>query len=182
MALDKFPLNSVFSALPSEPLQVVNIAILPVVIVVNVTNYTKHNFLFVVTLEISNYVNLKKNARKIMMLVCGNRNDIRQESHWKYYQKLFHYRLLTYNNTINGINSIYNTKTRYKLRNTSTQNNKRATTDLKYQWNIPADYIEDNKRKIIYYNTYTISHPLLVPWSWKSRDIPLPTFWATPGL
>ena len=26
------------------------------------------------------------------------------------------------------------------------------------------------------------SHPLLVPRSWKSRAIPLPTFWATPGL
>jgi hypothetical protein len=26
------------------------------------------------------------------------------------------------------------------------------------------------------------THPLLVPWSWKSRAIPLPTFWATPGL
>ena len=26
------------------------------------------------------------------------------------------------------------------------------------------------------------SHPLLVPRSWKSRAIPLPTLWATPGL
>ena len=26
------------------------------------------------------------------------------------------------------------------------------------------------------------THPLLVPWSWKSRAIPLPTIWATPGL
>jgi len=26
------------------------------------------------------------------------------------------------------------------------------------------------------------THPLLVPWSRKSRDIPLPTLWATPGL
>ena len=26
------------------------------------------------------------------------------------------------------------------------------------------------------------THPLLVPRSWKSRVIPLPTFWATPGL
>jgi len=26
------------------------------------------------------------------------------------------------------------------------------------------------------------THPLLVPQSWKSRAIPLPTFWATPGL
>ena len=26
------------------------------------------------------------------------------------------------------------------------------------------------------------THPLLVPWSWKSRAIPLPTLWATPGL
>jgi len=25
-------------------------------------------------------------------------------------------------------------------------------------------------------------HPLLVPRSWKSKAIPLPTFWATPGL
>ena len=25
------------------------------------------------------------------------------------------------------------------------------------------------------------THPLLVPWSWKSRAIPLLTFWATPG-
>ena len=25
-------------------------------------------------------------------------------------------------------------------------------------------------------------HPLLVPRSWKSRAIPLPTLWATPGL
>ena len=25
-------------------------------------------------------------------------------------------------------------------------------------------------------------HPLRVPRSWKSRDIPLPTLWATPGL
>ena len=25
-------------------------------------------------------------------------------------------------------------------------------------------------------------HPLLVPWSWKSRAIPLPTLWATPDL
>ena len=25
------------------------------------------------------------------------------------------------------------------------------------------------------------SHPLLVPWSWKSRAIPLPTLWATTG-
>ena len=24
-------------------------------------------------------------------------------------------------------------------------------------------------------------HPLLVPWSWKSRAIPLPTIWATTG-
>jgi hypothetical protein len=27
-----------------------------------------------------------------------------------------------------------------------------------------------------------ITHPHLVPWSWKSRAIPLPTLWATPGL
>ena len=27
-----------------------------------------------------------------------------------------------------------------------------------------------------------ITYPLLVPWSWKSRAIPLPTLWATPGL
>ena len=26
------------------------------------------------------------------------------------------------------------------------------------------------------------THPLLVPQSWKSRAIPLPTLWATPGL
>jgi hypothetical protein len=26
------------------------------------------------------------------------------------------------------------------------------------------------------------THSLLVPWSWKSRAIPLPTLWATPGL
>ena len=26
-----------------------------------------------------------------------------------------------------------------------------------------------------------ITHPLLVPWSWKSRAIPLPTLWATTG-
>jgi len=26
------------------------------------------------------------------------------------------------------------------------------------------------------------THPLLVPRSWKSRAIPLPTFWAKPGL
>jgi len=26
------------------------------------------------------------------------------------------------------------------------------------------------------------TRPLLVPWSWKSRAIPLPTLWATPGL
>jgi len=26
------------------------------------------------------------------------------------------------------------------------------------------------------------THPLLVPWSWKSKAIPLPTLWATPGL
>jgi len=26
------------------------------------------------------------------------------------------------------------------------------------------------------------TYPLLVPRSWKSRDIPLPTLWATPGL
>ena len=26
------------------------------------------------------------------------------------------------------------------------------------------------------------THPLLVPWSWKSRAITLPTLWATPGL
>ena len=26
------------------------------------------------------------------------------------------------------------------------------------------------------------THPLLVPRSWKSRVIPLPTLWATPGL
>ena len=26
------------------------------------------------------------------------------------------------------------------------------------------------------------THPLLVPRSWKSRPIPLPTLWATPGL
>ena len=26
------------------------------------------------------------------------------------------------------------------------------------------------------------THPLLVPWSWKSRVIPLPTLWATTGL
>ena len=25
------------------------------------------------------------------------------------------------------------------------------------------------------------THPLLVPWSWKSRAIPLPTLWASPG-
>jgi len=26
------------------------------------------------------------------------------------------------------------------------------------------------------------THPLLVPQSWNSRAIPLPTLWATPGL
>jgi len=26
------------------------------------------------------------------------------------------------------------------------------------------------------------THPLLMPWSWKSRAIPLPTLWATLGL
>ena len=26
------------------------------------------------------------------------------------------------------------------------------------------------------------THPLLVPLSWKSRSVPLPTLWATPGL
>jgi len=26
------------------------------------------------------------------------------------------------------------------------------------------------------------THPFLVPRSWKSRVIPLPTLWATPGL
>jgi len=26
------------------------------------------------------------------------------------------------------------------------------------------------------------THPLLVPRSWKSRAIPLPSLWATPGL
>jgi len=26
------------------------------------------------------------------------------------------------------------------------------------------------------------TQPLLVPWSWRSRSIPLPTIWATPGL
>jgi len=26
------------------------------------------------------------------------------------------------------------------------------------------------------------THPLLVPWPWKSKAIPLPTLWATPGL
>jgi len=26
------------------------------------------------------------------------------------------------------------------------------------------------------------THPLLVPGSWKSRAIPVPTLWATPGL
>jgi len=26
------------------------------------------------------------------------------------------------------------------------------------------------------------THPLLVPLSWNSRAIPLPTLWATPGL
>jgi len=26
------------------------------------------------------------------------------------------------------------------------------------------------------------THPLLVPRSWKSRAMPLPTLWATPGL
>jgi len=26
------------------------------------------------------------------------------------------------------------------------------------------------------------THPLLVPRSWKSRDMPLTTLWATPGL
>jgi hypothetical protein len=26
------------------------------------------------------------------------------------------------------------------------------------------------------------THPLLVPWSWKSKGIPLPTLCATPGL
>ena len=26
------------------------------------------------------------------------------------------------------------------------------------------------------------THLLLVPWSWKSRAIPLPTLWATPDL
>ena len=25
------------------------------------------------------------------------------------------------------------------------------------------------------------THPFLVPWSWKSRAIPLPNFWATAG-
>jgi hypothetical protein len=25
------------------------------------------------------------------------------------------------------------------------------------------------------------THPLLVPWSWKSRAIPLPNLWATTG-
>jgi hypothetical protein len=27
----------------------------------------------------------------------------------------------------------------------------------------------------------TTTHPLIVPWSWKSRAIPLPTLWATTG-
>ena len=26
------------------------------------------------------------------------------------------------------------------------------------------------------------THPLLLPQSWKSRAVPLPTLWATPGL
>jgi len=26
------------------------------------------------------------------------------------------------------------------------------------------------------------THPLLVPWSWNSRAIPLPILWATPGV
>ena len=26
------------------------------------------------------------------------------------------------------------------------------------------------------------THPLLVPWPWNTRAIPLPTLWATPGL
>jgi len=25
------------------------------------------------------------------------------------------------------------------------------------------------------------THPILVPWSWKSRAIPLTSLWATPG-
>jgi len=25
------------------------------------------------------------------------------------------------------------------------------------------------------------THPLLVPWSWKDRALPLPTLWATTG-
>jgi hypothetical protein len=54
MALDKFPLNSVFSGnlCFAVPLQVVNIAILPVAIVACVTSYINPNFLFVVTLEV----------------------------------------------------------------------------------------------------------------------------------
>jgi len=31
-------------------------------------------------------------------------------------------------------------------------------------------------------NVLLTTHPLLVPPSWKSRAIPLPTLWATPGL
>jgi hypothetical protein len=26
------------------------------------------------------------------------------------------------------------------------------------------------------------THPLLVPWSWNSKAVPLPTLWATPSL
>ena len=26
------------------------------------------------------------------------------------------------------------------------------------------------------------THPFLVPWAWKSRAIPVPNLWATPGL
>ena len=29
---------------------------------------------------------------------------------------------------------------------------------------------------------FSITHPFLVPRSWKSRAIPLPTLWATLGL
>ena len=48
-------------------------------------------------------------------------------------------------------------------------------------------YVVDRKYLLniyiyIYRGVLLTTHPLLVPRSWKSRAIPLPTLWATPGL
>ena len=46
----------------------------------------------------------------------------------------------------------------------------------------PVKWVSDLSRGKCGRGVLLTTHPLLVPRSWKSRAIPLPTLWATPGL